>query len=173
MGAMVRGSKRTRVPPICMLAALAAGAGCGTTEESGRIGDTLSAKGLRVTIERVDTSVPVTEGDVTGLSRPTPGAKLVGALVRVCSEHGGAIGPYDFGVETTSGDRGELKYPQRSYRRSFESVRDRCGGGWVVFEIPRRSDPGSVSFAFEDTGTARDRSNEVDARFSWTVAEGA
>jgi hypothetical protein len=83
-------------------------AGCGTTEESGEVGETLSAEGLEVTVERVDTAVPVPRNDVTGLSTPGPGTKLIGARVRVCSEHGGAIGPFSFGVETSSGDSGEL-----------------------------------------------------------------
>ena len=153
------------------LAALAV-AGCGETDESGEVGDTLSAKGLEVTVEEVDTSVPVPSTDVTGLSRPTAGSKLVGVRARVCSDHRGAIGPYDFGVETTSGDQGRLKFPQRNYGRSFESIRERCRSGWIVFEVPEHSKPERISFAFQDTGTARDSSNEVDARFSWEI-EGA
>ena len=77
--------------------------GCGSTEKSGEIGDPLSAKGLDVSVDRVDTKVPVPASDVTGLSRPSPGSTLVGVLVHVCSDHGGAIGPYDFGLETSSG----------------------------------------------------------------------
>lgn len=168
-------TSNSALPPVALaplLVLLAAGAGCGTTEESGLIGDTLTARGLEVTIEEVDTSVPVNEGDVTGLSEPTPGSKLVGTRVRVCSNHGGAIGPYDFGLETSSDDQGRLKYPQRNYASSFDSQREGCGGGWIVFEIPQDTKPDRVSFHFVDTGTAREGQNDVDARFSWSVAGG-
>lgn len=153
-----------------IIAALAVAVGCGTTESSGKVGDTLSAKGLEVTVQEVDTSVPVPKIDVTGLSRPAPGKQLVGARVHVCSTHGGATGPYDFGVETTSGDHGGLKYPERNYDQSFESLRDGCGGGWVVFEIPAGSEPDRVTFGFEDTGSAPQPQSQVDARFSWDIA---
>ena len=162
----------TRPPLLCLIAAFAlAVAGCGTTERSGDVGDTLSAKGLEVTVDEVDTSVSVPENDITGLSQPTPGSQLVGVRVGVCSDHPGAIGPYDFGVETTAGDQAKLKFPQRNYDKSFESLRDDCGDGWVVFEIPDGSEPERVTFGFLDTGSAADpENNEVDAKFSWTVA---
>ena len=89
--------------------------------------------------------------------------------MRACTDHGGALGPYDFGVETTSSDSGRLKYPERNYAESFETVRDGCGEGWVVFEIPEGSKPEKVTFGFEDTGSAFQQQNQVDARFSWTV----
>ncbi len=149
--------------------ALAAAAGCGSTEESGRVGDTLSAKGLQVTVEQVDRSVPAPESDVTGLSRPAPGSKLVGTRVRVCSSHGGAIGPYDFGLETTSGDHGALKFPQANYPRSFDSQRQGCGGGWVVFQVPKTAKPDRVTFGFQDTASANQPQTQVDARFQWEV----
>jgi hypothetical protein len=145
-------------------------AGCGTTEHSGAVGDTLSANGLEVTLEQVDTSVPVPKSDVTGLSQPSPGSKLVGTRVRVCSNHGGAIGPYDFGLETASGDSGTLKYPERNYGKSFDSLRNGCGGGWVVFEIPAAGKPERVTFGFEDTGSTSQPQTQVSARFSWALA---
>jgi hypothetical protein len=160
---------RARLAFLGVLATLAASAGCGTTEESGEIGDTLTAKGLEVTVEEVDASVPANEGDVTGLSEPSAGAKLVGVRVNVCSEQGGAIGPYSFGVEADSDDQGRLKYPQRNYRTSFDSVREDCAGGWIVFEIPEGSRPERVSFEFENTGSARHQQDDVHAEFSWTV----
>ena len=162
----------TRSALTLLVAALAAAvAGCGTTERSGAVGDTLDAKGLEVTVEQVDRSVPVPKNDITGLSQPTPGSGLVAAKVHVCSDHGGALGPYDFGIETTSGEDGRLKFPQRNYPEQFESLRDECGDGWVVFEIPEGSEPDRVTFGFDDTGSAQPGSNnEVSARFSWTVA---
>ena len=151
--------------------AAAAAWGCGTSEESGDVGDNLSAKGLEVTVERVDTSVPVPASDVTGLSRPSAGSELVAARVRVCNEHGGATGPFDFGLETSEGD-GRLKFPQRNYTDSFDNLRDGCDSGWVVFEVPRGSEPESLTYEFQDTGTAMDESENVDARLSWSVAGG-
>ena len=148
---------------------IAAAAGCGTSKESGHVGDTLEAKGLRVTVDAVDTSVPVPKADVTGLSLPSPGSSLVGVRTRVCNDHGGAIGGFDFGLETSDGEDGLPKHPQRNYPKSLETVRDGCGGGWVVFEVPRGSRPERISFAFEDTGTAMDQSENVDARFSWSI----
>jgi hypothetical protein len=152
-----------------ILAAVAV-AGCGKTEESGQVGETLSAEGLEVTVDLVDTAVPVPRNDVTGLSLPRPGTKLVGTLVRACSEHPGAIGPFSFGVRTTSGEEGALKQPQRNYGKSFETVRGDCGDGWIVFEIPAGSDTESITFGFEDTGTASPQSDqEIDAEFTWAL----
>jgi hypothetical protein len=163
---------KTRALLLCIIALLAvAAAGCGTTEESGNVGDTLSANGLQATVEEVDTQVPIPESDVTGLSQPTPGSKLVGTRVRVCTNHGGAIGSYDFGVETTSGDNGTLKFPEQNYDDGFDTVRDGCGGGWVVFEIPRSSAPGKVTFGFEDTGSYRHEQSQVNAKFSWAISD--
>ena len=153
--------------PVSLLIAIAAG-GCGTTEKSGDVGDTLTAKGLEATVEQVDTKVPVPESDVTGLSQPSPGMKLVGARVRVCSNHGGAIGAFDFGLDASSGDTTQ-KYPERNYDDSFETVRDGCGDGWVVFEIPEASQPERVTFGFQDTGTSTRPQTEVNAKFSWTI----
>jgi hypothetical protein len=160
---------RATLPLLAACGALAlAIAGCGTTEKSGRVGDTLSAKGLRATLDEVDTHVPVPASDVTGLSQPAPGTKLVGARVEVCSDHGGAIGPFDFGLDSSSGD-GTLKYPERNYDDSFETVRDDCGDGWVVFQIPESADPERVTFDFEDTGSSQHPETEVHAKFSWSV----
>lgn len=151
--------------------AAAAAAGCGTTKKSGDIGDSLSAKGIQVTVGEIDATVPVPKGDITGLTRPRPGAKLFAARVRTCSDHGGATGPYDFGVETTSGEQGTLKYPERNYAKEFDSLRDGCGGGWVVFEIPEESRAENVTYGFEDTGSGGPggETNRVNVKFSWSV----
>ena len=164
--------RRTGSPGVvAVLAAAAALAACGTTEKSGKVGDTLEANGLEVTVEKVDTNVDVPENDITGLSQPSDGSKLVGVLVDVCSDHGGALGPYDFGIETTSGASGKLKFPQTNYDQSFESLRGDCGDGWIVFEIPQFDDPERVTFGFLDTGQAGPQgdADEVDAKFTWEV----
>jgi hypothetical protein len=162
---------KTRALILFLLAAFVpAAVGCGKTERSGAIGEKLSAKGLEVTVEKVDTAVPVPARDITGLSQPALGFVLVGARVRVCSNHAGATGPYDFGIETTGGDHGRLKFPETNYPDSFDSLRNGCGGGWVVFEVPRGTTPKHVTFGFEDTGSFRREHTRVDARFSWSVA---
>lgn len=94
--------------------------------------------------------------------------RLVGVHARVCSDHGGAIVPAAFGVESSAGD-GRLKFPARNYRDDYEAVRDGCGEGWVVFEIPADARPERVTFEFEDTGSTRNEDERVDARFSWKV----
>jgi hypothetical protein len=153
--------------------AVATLAGCGATEKSGAVGDTLTAKGLQVTVKRVDRSVPIPTDDVTGTSQPSPGTRLVGVLAKACSNHGGAIGSYDFGLEPDSGDA-QQKYVERNYPTAFDVVRSGCGSGWVVFEIPKPSAPARVTFGFTDTGSALPGggAQQVDARFSWSVGSG-
>ena len=154
-----------------ILAVLAlAAAGCGKTEQTGSVGQELMAKGLRVTLEKVDTAVPVPGRDITGLSTPAPGYQLVGIRVQVCSNHGGATGPYDFVVKTTAGDPGRLKFPAMNYPDALESRRGGCGRGWIVFEIPRADSLKSVTYGFQDTGSYRREANRVDARFTWNVS---
>ena len=149
--------------------ALAGCAGIGVTEKSGRVGDELTASGLRVAVKRLDRHVPVPASDLSGLSSPRSGHRLIGARVRVCSDHGGAIGTYDFGVETSAGD-GRVKFPALNYDDRFESLREGCDAGWIVLEIPRESRLEKVTFRFEDTGSAQPGSDDrVDARFSWSV----
>ena len=98
------------------------------------------------------------------------GFKLVGVSVRVCSDHRGATGPYDFDLKTTGGSAGRLKFPQRNYVQSFASLRNRCDEGWVVFEVPRGARPERVTYGFRDTGSYRREHQRVDARFSWEVS---
>ena len=158
------------VPASAALAVVLGGcAGIGVTEKSGSVGDELTAKGLKVTVRKLDPRVTVPESDLSGLSSPRPGHKLVGARVRVCSDHGAAIGTYDFGVETTAGE-GRVKFPALNYDDRFESLRDGCESGWLVLEIPRESRVAKITFRFEDTGSAQPGDNsDVDARFSWKV----
>ncbi|HKP90055.1 MAG TPA: hypothetical protein VJT75_08790 [Thermoleophilaceae bacterium] len=160
-------------PALALTTAVLALAGCaglGVTEKSGSIGDELTAKGLKVTVKRLDRHVPVPESDLSGLSSPRAGHRLVGARVRVCSDHGQAIGTYDFGVESSAGEA-RVKFPALNYDDRFESVRDGCEAGWLVLEIPRDSNVTTVTFRFEDTGSNQPGDNsDVDARFSWKVS---
>jgi hypothetical protein len=159
-----------RLPVLAVVVAVAALAGCGTTEKSGSVGDTLTAKGIEVTVERVDQSVPVPASDVTGLSSPSPGSKLVGVLAKACSNHGGAIGSFDFGLDPDSGSATQ-KYVEHNYPNAFDVVRTGCGSGWMVFEIPKAGSPQRVTFGFQDTGSALPSggANQVNAKFSWDV----
>ena len=159
---------RTSVAIVCVLALAVFGAGCGKTEKSGSVGDELTADDLEVTVLEVDQRPPKPRRDVTGLSLPARGYRLVGVRVKVCSDHGGAIGPYSFSIESSQG-KGRLKFPARNYRDDFEAIRDDCGDGWVVFEIPADSKATKVRFGYEDTGTSQRPQDAVDARFEWEV----
>jgi hypothetical protein len=155
---------------IACLATLAVG-GCiagGETKRTGAVGDKLAAERVEVTVERIDRRTPVPRKDITGLSLPAEGYELVGVLVNVCSGYGAAIGQFDFELETTAGD-GRPKYTAKNYDRSFDTIRDECGRGWIVYEIPRESRPTRVRFAFDESGTSRDQSDNVRARFEWEV----
>lgn len=158
---------------LAALAAVASLVGCGTTEKSGSIGDTLTANGLAVTVKRVSETVPVPQNDVTGLSSPSPGNGLVGVLAQACSNHGGAIGSYAFGLDLDSGSATQ-RYVEHNYANGFDVVRNGCGSGWIVFDVPRASHPEKVTFGFEDTGSALPEggAKQVDARFSWDLSGG-
>lgn len=159
-----------RVLIAALGAALALG-GCifgGTTEKSGSVGDRLTADDLEVTVQRVDRRTPVPRKDITGLSLPASGYKLVGVLVRVCTGHGGVIGQFDFELDVSDG-RARPKYTAKNYDRRFATLRDECGSGWIVYEIPRESRPTRVRFAFDDTGQVRTGRKSLMARFEWEV----
>jgi hypothetical protein len=167
MRRLVRAGPRVLVP---LLTALTLG-GCiggGETKRTGSVGDELTADDLEVTVLRVDRKTPVPEKDITGLSLPGDGMKLVGVLVKVCSGYGAAIGQFNFELESTAGD-GRPKYTANNYRRSFETVRDECGSGWIVYEIPSESRPSKVRFAFDDSGPVRTGGDNLEARFEWEV----
>ena len=133
-----------RVLLLCIaLLGLSGLSGCFLDEEtskSGSVGDRLTADDLEVTVARIDRETPVPRKDITGLSVPREGNRLVGVLVKVCSDHGSAIGPWHFALETREGD-GRPKYTANNYRRSFESMREGCEDGWIVYEIPRAASP--------------------------------
>lgn len=146
--------------------------GCGTDEKSGAVGDRLSVDHVSVTLQKVDTTVPVPERDVTGLTRPAPGNTLFGARVRVCTSGVGAVVPTSFGVDLQGGGHGRLKYPERNYPHGYDAVRDGCGSGWLVFDVPQGSTVDRLTFAFVNTGSSNHRmsgQDEVDVRFTWAV----
>ena len=158
-----------RILWLAAVGLVALAAGCGTTEKAASVGDELTAEDLEVTVEKVDQKPPRPKRDVTGLSLPADGYKLVGVRVKVCSGHGGAINSSAFSIEASEGE-GRLKFPARNYRDDFKVVRDDCGDGWIVFEIPEESNATKVKFEFEDTGhggPARD--DGTKAKFEWAL----
>jgi hypothetical protein len=155
---------------ILSLAATALG-GCfddAEVKRTGSVGDEHSAGRIEVTVERIDRETRVPKGDITGLSVPRSGYRLVGVLVNVCTDYGSAIGQYDFKLETSDGP-GRLKFPANNYREDFSTVRDGCKRGWIVYEIPRGSSPTEVRFAFDDSGSNRNTRDNLEARFEWKV----
>ena len=101
---------RTPLLWLPALGALAA-AGCGEVERSGSVGDKLSGGDVEVTLQKVDREVRVPKDDITGLSVPRTGHRLIGVRVRVCSDHGGAIG-FD--------DTGTAQQPQTEVHARFD-----------------------------------------------------
>jgi hypothetical protein len=148
-------------------------AGCGTTSKSGHVGDTLSAGGVQVTLERIDERPPVPSDDVSGLSTPAPGDRLLGARVKVCSKVGPAIGSYDFSMSLADGGQGQVKFPAQNYPDGFDVVRIGCARGWVVFEYPRPTRATEIHFKFDDTGNNAGNvggsRSETHERFSWKL----
>jgi hypothetical protein len=152
---------------LCLALGLAA---CGTTSLTGRVGTTLQDHTLRVTVDRFDRHPPIPQGDVTGLSRPAPGDRLVAAHVHLCTHIGPAIGSWDFSISLSGGASGKVNYAATNYLQRFSSVSIGCSTGWIVFEIPQTSTPDSVNFKFDDTGAgggAYPTRGETHARFSW------
>jgi hypothetical protein len=146
--------------------------GCGTTTKSGQVGDTFSGGGLRVTVERIDLHPRVPSDDVTGLSQPARGNRLIAARVRVCNKYDFAVGTYDFGLSLDGGGDGAIKFPQMNYADGFDHVRTGCARGWIVFELPISSKPSKIRFAYDDTGSGGSNMSgrpESHERFSWSL----
>jgi hypothetical protein len=157
---------------VLSLGAVAMLAGGGTTTKSGQVGATFSGGGLKVTVERVDRRPPVPGDDVTGLSSPAPGNRLIAARVRVCNKYDFAVGTYDFGLTLDGGGDGAVKFPQMNYPDGFDSVRTGCARGWIVFELPISRKPAKIRFAYDDTGSGGSNVSgrpESHERFSWSL----
>jgi hypothetical protein len=147
-------------------------ASCGATEKTGRVGQTLADGGLRVAVIKVARHVaPVRGPDYPGLGTPSPGTRFVGVEVKACDDRDNAILPVHFGLELAGGGKARLRFPQSVYSNGFDSVRSGCGRGWVLFEAPRRAHPTVVTFAYDDTGSARpgSQNSEKHARFRWRL----
>ena len=163
-----------KLGPAVVIAALGLVA-CGTTTASGTIGGTLSGGGVSVTLQRVDRHPPVPSDDISGLSTPAPGNRLIGARFRVCSTAGQAIGTFNFSINLVGGGSGSVKFPAMNYPDSFDVVRTGCARGWIVFELPRASQAHDIAFTFDDTGdqgslSAPGRHPAVHDHFSWALS---
>ena len=145
--------------------------GLNTTTKDGKVGDTLNAGGLRVTAIKIDSEVPRAQGrDVTGLGSPSPGMRFFGVDVNVCNDRGQAIGTFDFALKLDGGDKARVRFPQSVYSNGFDTVRQGCGRGWIVFEGPKDSRAKTVTFKYDDTGSAQPSGDkEKHARFSWAA----
>jgi hypothetical protein len=146
---------------------------CGTTTRSGQLGDTFSGGGIEVTVDAIDERPPVPKHDVTGLSSPARGDRLIAARVHICSKQGAAIGTFDFALSLAGGGDARVKFPQTNYPDGFDSLRTGCSRGWIVFELPSGKQPSKVRFAFDDTGASNGSfggRSESHERFSWSVS---
>ncbi len=172
---MTRSARHGRLAIAGVLAVLLL-AGCGTTTKSGAVGDTLSGGGVNVTLLRVDRHPPVPRDDVSGLSSPAPGDRLMGTLVRVCSQVGPAIGTSDVSLALDGGSHAQVRFPSMNYAQAFDDLRIGCVGGWIVFEYPVGGRPSEMRSAFDDTGDSGSLGNpsghrqESHERFSWKLA---
>jgi hypothetical protein len=161
---------KVRVTIVSSITAAVALAGCGTTSKSGHVGSTLSGDGVAVTLQRVDEHPPVPRYDVTGLSRPTRGDRLLGARAKVCSSVGPAIGQYQFTAATSDGGELHPKYAASNYPDPFDVVRVGCTSGWIVFEAPAEIRFTEIRFRFDNEGgQVAGQPPEAHVRFSWKL----
>jgi hypothetical protein len=161
---------KLRITVATSFAAAMTIAGCGTTTMSGSIGSTLTADGIPVTLQRVDLHPPVPRYDVTGLSRPAKGERLLGARAKVCSSVGPAIGQWQFTATTSDGGQLHPKYAASNYPNSFDVVRIGCISGWIVFEAPVEITFTGIRFTFDNESSHLvGAPPEAHVRFSWRI----
>jgi hypothetical protein len=147
----------------------AAVSGCGATEREGQVGDTLDGREVAATLLAFRPDVPAPKGgDVTGFSSPGAGNRFAAARVSLCSENGQAIRAFDFVLEHDGGEA-HNKQPQSVFDDDFEGVREGCERGWLVYAIPEDATAQALTFAFDDTGSARPGDRENHLRFRWTL----
>jgi hypothetical protein len=139
-----------------------------TTTKSGRVGDTLSAGGLHATLIKFDRSVPRPEvRDITGFGTLAAGMRFYGVKAKVCNDRRQAIIAQHFGLKVDGG-KSKVKFPQSAYDDGFDSTRQGCETGWIVFEAPKGSRASEVTFKYDDTGSSQASGKpEKHARFSW------
>ena len=125
-----------------------------------------------MTVDRLDPRPPIPRHDVTGLSRPYPGNRLIAAHVHVCTNIGPAIGSWDFSVGFNGDGHSMVNNVETNYPQRFDSLDTGCSVGWIVFQVPLASRPSSINFKFDDTGSAAGPYGgrpEKHVRFSWVI----
>ena len=146
---------------VCLACMCLAMVGCGTDEEKGDVGDELEAGSVRATVTKFSSRVP--------RSRPSAGRQRFGAHVDLCKDSGQSINAFAFSLSLEEGDA-ERVYPQRSYSTSFDSLRDGCEDGWLVWDAPEGSKPRAVRFEYEDTGQGGPGGDDGEhVKFEWAV----
>jgi len=95
------------------------------------------------------------------------------ARLKVCKDSGQSINAFAFGLELEGGGTAEHVYPQRAYADDFESLRDGCEQGWLVFKAPADAKPRAVTFNYEDTGQGGQGGDDGEKlEFEWAVPRG-
>ena len=136
-------------------------AGCGTEEKKGEVGDELEAGSVRAKVTEFSSRVPG--------SRPAQDRQRFGALAQVCKDSEQSINAFAFSLSLENGEA-ERVYPQRSYPSGFNSLRDGCEDGWLVYDAPAGSKPTAVKFEYEDTGQGGPGGDDGEhVKFEWAV----
>lgn len=137
-----------------LLLAAAALAGCGTTERSGGVGETLEAR--TVSAKLIDTD---------------RGRGVYAVEVGLCNQRGQAVISWHFQLRLADGTMLHPLRPQRSHHPEFSVVRDGCKRGWIEYLLPRGASPEALEYRYDDTGSGSYRnagdSSEHD-HFVWT-----
>ncbi|MEA2171261.1 MAG: hypothetical protein QOF76_4561 [Solirubrobacteraceae bacterium] len=145
-------------------------AGCGATSKSGGVGETLSSRTLRVTLEKYVPRVPAARGhDVTGFDSPGAGNRFVGVRMKVCrTKEDQAINAFAFKL-VAGGAHVNPSFPQSVYSPDFGVSRSGCVDGWILYAVPRSATASKLEFRYDDTGGGQYDTREEHARFSWTL----
>jgi hypothetical protein len=144
------------------LVACLALAACGTKERNGEVGDTLEAGSVKATVTEFSSEVPG--------SKPDAGRRYFGARLEVCKDSEQSINAFAFGLSLDGDGEADHVYPQRAYDESFDSLRDGCEEGWLVFNAPADSKPSAVKFKYEDTGQGGPGGDDGEKlEFEWAV----
>jgi hypothetical protein len=143
--------RRRRTSQGLIVALLAVLAGCGTTEEEGRVGDTLSSRTLDVTLQRAGWAQ---DGGY-------------GVRVKLCrDEPGQAINSFAFTLVLAD----EREADPDALRTTFGVSRaEGCEAGAIVFPVARERDVDHLRFDYDDTGSQQPGDREEHATFTWRL----
>ena len=142
--------------------AMIAMAGCGTEEKKGDVGDRLEAGSVKAAVTDFSSKVPGAE--------PGAGRRSYGARLEVCKDSEQSINAFAFALALEGGGEADHVYPQRAYDDGFDSLRDGCEDGWLVYDAPKGSTPRAVKFEYEDTGQGGPGGDDGEhVKFEWAV----